>query len=75
MADQDVTKIIAHIAALRMVVVALIDSHPEKAKLAHWLGVLAEHKANEHLHQPVSDQFAAEFQQHMEAFQKRCQQP
>jgi len=66
-------RLLAQAASLKIVVMALIDTHPNKELFAHHLSLLSETLTAHYLNTDVSDQFANEFQTQMAAFQSRVQ--
>ena len=66
----------AKLAALKVVAFAVLDVHPEKARLASHMTLVADFLMAQWLNsEAVSDSFAAVFQREMEFFQKRLVSP
>ncbi len=66
----------AETAALRAVVFAIIDLHPDKPRLSAHLVDVTDFLMSQWLNSEiVSDELTLEFQQQMEALQKRCRLP
>jgi hypothetical protein len=66
-------RLLAQTASLKAVLMALIDSHPDKAAFSLRLSEHAEHLTTHFLNTQLSDLFDAEFQTQMAEFQSRAQ--
>jgi hypothetical protein len=64
----------AQAAAVKAAVIALLDIHPQRQRLAAHLTKTTDFLMGQYLNsQDIPDGFVAEFQRQMGEFQKRCQ--
>lgn len=72
----EIARLLAQNAALKVAVFALMDLHQgDKGLLAAHIRILSEHLVAGYLNTQLSDVLLSEFQRESEALQKRAQEP